>query len=69
MRKFHIFSGAFYYTLGNIEPMYRSSEKAIQLLCLCKTSNIKKYGIDAVLQPFMADLQKLEQANISTIDE
>lgn len=67
IRKINVFSGAFYYTLGNIAPMYRSSHKVIQLLCLCKTSNIKKYGIDAVLRPFMADLQKLEQVNICTI--
>ncbi|XP_028418114.1 uncharacterized protein LOC114543241 [Dendronephthya gigantea] len=53
--------GAFYYTLGNINPLNRSSMKAIQLLCLCKTSNIKQYGINAVLGPFMADLKKLEQ--------
>jgi len=38
--------------------------KAIQLLCLCKTSYIKQYGIDAVLQPFMNDLKKLEQVCI-----
>ncbi len=44
--------------------MYPSSEKAIQLLCLCKTSHIKKYGIDAVLKPFMADLKKLEEVLI-----
>jgi hypothetical protein len=53
--------GAFYYTLGNIRPLYRSSLKAIQLLCLCKSAMIKKYGIDEVLQPFIVDLQKLEQ--------
>ena len=47
--------------LGNFNPMYRSSMKAIQLLCLCKTVDIKKYGIDAVLEPFMVDLQNLEQ--------
>lgn len=52
---------AFYYTLGNIAPMYRSSGKAIQLLCWCKTSHIKKYGIDAILKPLIADLKKLEQ--------
>ncbi|CAB4030340.1 Hypothetical predicted protein, partial [Paramuricea clavata] len=37
--------------------------KAIQLLCLCTTSNIKEYGIDAVLKPFMTDLKKLEEPN------
>lgn len=56
--------GAFYYTLGNIRPLYRSSLKAIQLLCLCTTSIIKEYGINAVLQPFIADLNKLEQVFI-----
>ncbi|XP_028407455.1 uncharacterized protein LOC114530067 [Dendronephthya gigantea] len=53
--------GAFYYTLGNIRPTYRSSIKAIQLLCLCKTAMIKKYGMNEVLRPFITDLQKLEQ--------
>ena len=56
--------GAFYYTLGDINPKYQSSTKAIQLLCLCKTTDIKKYDIDAVLQPFITDLHKLEQVQV-----
>lgn len=53
--------GAFYYTLGNIRPEYRSQLKSIQLLCLCKTSIIKKYGVNKILEEFMKDLGKLEK--------
>lgn len=56
--------GAFYFTLGNIEPRYRSKLHVIQLVSLANSSTIKKYGFNAVLQPLVRDLQHLEAEGI-----
>lgn len=58
-----IFVGVVYYTLGNICPKYRSQLDAIQLLAVATYPVIKKYGIDAILEPFLDDLQFLEQVS------
>ncbi len=55
--------GIFYYTLGNIRPRLRSSLKSIHLVCVVKTKLIQKYGINAVLEPFVNDLKLLERVN------
>lgn len=52
--------GAFYFTLGNIEPRYRSKLHVMQLVSLANSSTIKKYGFTPVLQPLVRDLQNLE---------
>ena len=52
-------AGAFYFTLGNISPKYRSKLKSIQLLALVKNSLIKKYGMNSVLEPIVKDLKAL----------
>ena len=54
-----------YYTLGNISPKYRSQQDAIQLLAIATYPVIKKYGIDAILAPFLDELQYLEQVSIA----
>ena len=51
----------FYYTLGNISPKYRSSIRCIQLVAVVKSTILQKYGADAILEPFMADIRSLEQ--------
>ena len=51
--------GAFYFTIGNLSPKYRSQVSTIQLVALVKASFISKYGMDAVLKPFVDDLKKL----------
>ena len=53
----------FYYTLDNLPPSLRSKLCSIQLLCVCKYSFIKKYGVDVILQPFIEDVKKLEKVN------
>jgi hypothetical protein len=50
-----------YYTFGNIKPGNRSHLNAIQLLGLMTCPNLKKYGIEPLLEAFMEDLCKLEQ--------
>ena len=57
--------GVVYYTLGNISPKYRSQLDAIQLLAIATSPVIKRYGIDAILEPFLDDLQYLEQVSIT----
>ncbi|XP_068707636.1 uncharacterized protein [Montipora foliosa] len=52
--------GAFYYTLGNIQPQNRSHMNAIQLLGLVHNKHIKKYGIEPILEAFLTDLDLLE---------
>ena len=54
-------SGAVYFTLGNIKPEHRSQLYAIQVVALVMVPLLKKYGIDAILEHFMNDLNKLEK--------
>jgi hypothetical protein len=55
--------GFFYYTLGNIQPRYRSQLKAIQLLAIVKRSVMNKYGVNAILEPIMNEIAVLENDN------
>jgi len=50
--------------LLNVHPCHRSSLRFIQLLAVAKSCDIRTYGIDAVLEPVISDLQTL--ANVST---
>ena len=52
-------TGAFYFSLGNISPKYRSRVASIQLLGLVKSTYISEYGMDAVLKPIVEDIKKL----------
>ena len=49
----------FYWMLLNIHPAHRSTLKSIQLLTVVKATHLKKYGIDAVLEPSIRDLKTL----------
>ena len=55
--------GLFYFTLGNIDPKFRSTMRVIQLLCAVKTEYVHKYGIDEILTPFMSEIKELESVN------
>ena len=55
--------GIFYYTLGNISPQFRSQLKAIQFLCVAKSSVINKYGANNILQTMMNDVILLEEVH------
>ena len=56
--------GVFYYQLGNISPQYRSLLRSIQLVAVAECSIILKYGSNKILEPFMADIHKLEQVRL-----
>ena len=53
-------SGLLYYMLGNIDPKYRSTLHTIQLLAVVKSAYIDKYGVNAILEPVMEAVRKLE---------
>ena len=55
----HIYVGVFYYTLGNIRPMFRSSLQAMQLVAIAKASDIHTYSCDSLLEPFVESTNKL----------
>ncbi|XP_071138269.1 uncharacterized protein [Mytilus edulis] len=57
--------GAFYMTLGNIPPKYRSQLYTIQLVALCMSSLLKTHGFKEVLQPLIYDLKLLETEGIT----
>jgi len=49
----------FYYTLGNINPKYRSKLASIRLLVIAKQSELSECGDDAILARLHEDLVKL----------
>ena len=49
----------FTFTLGNLHPKYRSKLSSIHLVALVSNPNLSKYGIDAVIKPFVGDMKKL----------
>lgn len=57
-------AGVFYYQLGNLRPMYRSSLCSIHLVSIAKSSVIQKYGPDKILEPFIADVKELEKVEL-----
>ena len=54
----------FYYTIGNIRPELRSTQRMTQLIACVTTPNIDKYGYGAILKPFIDDVNKLEMVKI-----
>lgn len=55
-----------YYTLGNIDPKFRSKLAAIRLLAIAKADDIDKCGVDFVLQRIDEDLKLLYGVTIET---
>ena len=52
-------TGIFYVTLGNLPPKYRSRLSAIYLIAIVKQKFLSLYGMDAILDPFVKDINKL----------
>jgi len=52
-------SGLFYYNIRNVRPRHRSKLSSIRLLAITYRSHIKKYGMNAILQPIVDDVKKL----------
>ena len=49
----------FYYTLGNLRPELRSTQRSIQLIACVETPTLTKYGFSEVLAPFIKDVNTL----------
>ncbi len=58
------FQGGFYWVLGSIHPKYRSSLKILNLAILCPVKWIKKYGMQQILKPLMADVVLLKSVSV-----
>ena len=57
----YIHAALFYYTLGNLSPIHRSSLHSIQLLIAVKSSFLVKYGADKILMPVIEEIKELER--------
>ena len=53
--------GIFYYTLGNIRPVFRSMLPSMQLLALATAKDIHTFGCEALLQPFVDQMKLLAE--------
>ena len=51
--------GMFYYTIGNIRPELRSSQRAVQLIACAYSAHIERYGLECILEPFINDVNAL----------
>ena len=51
--------GCLFFFLANIRPQFHSTSKSINLVAVAKHGDIKTYGIDEFLSPFVEDLKVL----------
>lgn len=61
----YLYTAVFFYMLGNIQPMLRSSLKCIQLIACITTPLLQKYGYHVVLKPFIRDVNRLPEVHIT----
>ncbi|XP_033110190.1 uncharacterized protein LOC117111388 [Anneissia japonica] len=54
-----------YFVLGNLDAKYRSKLDMMQLVMLCRSSHVKKYGAEQILQPLIRDIHILETEGIT----
>lgn len=50
---------AFYFTIGNLEPNYKSQLRHIHLCILVRHQHLKRYDFKEILHPLIQDLRKL----------
>jgi hypothetical protein len=55
--------GLFYYTIQNLPFTINSSMNSVFLLAVCYTSDIKKYGFQPILDPFIKEVKQLDSDN------
>lgn len=56
---------SFYYLLGNLDCHNRSTLNLIQLSILCRTRDLKCFGLKAVLHPLIRDLKILASEGLT----
>ncbi|KAJ8039915.1 hypothetical protein HOLleu_14068 [Holothuria leucospilota] len=52
--------GMFYYSIQNFPKHLNSAMQNIHLLAVCFAADLKKYGFDPILQPFIREMKQLE---------
>ena len=57
----YIYIALFYYTLANIHPKLRAILKTIQLVAAVTSSNLKEYGYEPILRPFIDEVNALAE--------
>lgn len=57
--------GIVLFTLGNIDPKFRSSLRVIHLVLAATAPVIEKHGLDAIMEPFVEDLKSLASEGIT----
>jgi len=55
--------GMFYYSILNLPQKFCSTLPNIFMLAAVYSADLKKYGFDAVLQPFLREISELESSN------
>ncbi len=50
----------FYFYLANISPQFRSKLAAIQLAAIARSRELRKYGVDKLLEDFVTTLNELQ---------
>ena len=56
--------GCIFYTIGNLHPKHRSTFKTIFLSTIVNHTLVERHGINAVLQPFVIELNQLSTSGI-----
>lgn len=56
---------AFYYTLENVKPEFRSGCDHMQLLLVARSKDVKYFGIEKILHPLYSELKSLETKRIA----
>lgn len=52
--------GLFYYSIQNLPHHYNASMNSVFVLAVCYSADLKKYGFDPILDPFVKEMKKLE---------
>ena len=50
-----------------MQPVFRSSLTAIHVIAIAKTSDIKNYGCESLLQSFINDMEELASVRLSIL--
>lgn len=50
----------FYFYLANIQPQFRSKLVAIQLVAIARSRDLRKYGVDKLLEDFVTTVNELQ---------
>ena len=61
--------GITFFVLANVHPRFRSRLRAVNLVAVARVEHVEKHGINAILSPFVQDLNRLATDGVSiTVD-